>query len=98
MLFGEFIQFTNSVLPPAIATWFFQPSGLPAGNPQQQLAALSQHPLALAKNPMFQCIIQSQGPSLARPMLALALTCVLVAWSRQIECFEHPLPSCLYVS
>ena len=38
--------------------------GPPAGNPQQQLAALSQR--SLASNQMFQRVIQSQDPSLAR--------------------------------
>ena len=40
--------------------------GPPAGNPQQQLAALSQRPLASVNNQMFQRVIQSQDPSLAR--------------------------------
>ena len=40
--------------------------GPPAGNPQQQLAALSQRSLAPVNNQMFQRVIQSQDPSLAR--------------------------------
>jgi len=40
--------------------------GPPAGNPQQQLAARSQPSLASVNNQMFQRVIQSQDPSLAR--------------------------------
>jgi len=40
--------------------------GPPAGNPQQQLAGLPQRPLASVNNQVFQRVIQSQDPSLAR--------------------------------
>jgi hypothetical protein len=40
--------------------------GPPGGTPQQQLTALSQRPLASINNQMFQRVIQSQDPSLAR--------------------------------
>jgi len=49
----SFIRFTNSMC------------AVPAGNPQQQLAALFQCPHTSVNNQVFQRVIQSQDPSLA---------------------------------